>query len=202
LASHSLPSVSQASISLSRDGTVFTSNATDALAVKADQAQYDTDGPCVLAIRSAEQHMVRVPEDTEHWPEFSAVVLDSGMHSVLSTPLQTGEETIGALNLYSSSLEGFDGEEQLLATEFARHTSILLSNAIAFTTTNALAENLREALSSRETIGIATGLLMSEASRSRQAAFDILRQASQRENRKLRDIAADLVTGAEERGTP
>jgi GAF domain-containing protein len=202
LASQSLPSVTEASISLTRDGTVFTSNATDLLAVKADQAQYDTDGPCVLAIRSAEQHHVRVPGDTEQWPEFSAVVVDAGLRSVLSTPLQTGEETIGALNLYSSSIEGFDPSEQRLATEFARHASILLGNAIAYSTTTALADDLQKALVTRETIGIATGLLMAERPRSRQDAFDVLRRASQRENRKLRDIADDLVRAAEERGTP
>jgi AmiR/NasT family two-component response regulator len=129
-------------------------------------------------------------------------VLDAGMHSVLSTPLQTGKETIGALNLYSTLVDGFDEAEQHLATEFAHHASILLGNAIAFMTTSALAENLQEALASRETIGIATGLLMSQSSQTRQDAFDLLRRASQRENRKVRDIAADLVTGAEERATP
>jgi AmiR/NasT family two-component response regulator len=96
-------------------------------------------------------------------------------------------------------LDGFDSDEQRLATEFARHASILLGNALAFMTTNALADQLRQALTSRETIGIATGLLMAEPSRSRQAAFDLLRRASQRENRKLRDIAEDLVAGAEAR---
>src|SRR4051794_9189437 len=89
LASRALPSVTEASISLARNGTVFTSNATDVLAVKADQAQYDADGPCLLAIRSAEQHRVRVPDDTGQWPEFSAVVTDAGLRSVLSTPLRT-----------------------------------------------------------------------------------------------------------------
>lgn len=202
LASQALPSVTEASISLARNGRVFTSNATAALAVRADQAQYDNDGPCVLAIRSAQQHLVRVPGDTGQWPEFTSVLIDAGLRSVLSTPLRTAEEAIGALNLYSSSPEGFDSGEQRLATEFAHHASILLGNAVAFMTTNALADNLREALTSRETIGIATGLLMTQPPRSRQAAFDVLRRVSQRENRKLRDIAAELVAAAEERGTP
>jgi GAF domain-containing protein len=201
LVSQALPSVDEASISLTRGGTVFTSNATDVLALKADQAQYETGGPCVLAIRTAEQHLVRIPTDTEEWPEFSAVVMEAGMRSVLSTPLATGEEAIGALNLYSCSRNGFGDDERRLASEFAHHASILLDNAIAFMATNALADNLQEALASRETIGIATGLLMAQPSRSRQDAFDLLRRASQRENRKLRDIAADIVEGAEERST-
>lgn len=200
LASQALPSVTEASISLTRDGTVVASNGTDALAIKADRAQYDTGGPCVLAIRSAQQHLVRVPDDTRQWPDFSAFVLDAGLHSVLSTPLQTGKETIGALNLYSSLAEGFDTGEQRLAAEFARHASILLANAVAFMTTNALAENLKDALVTRETIGIAMGLLMARPPQSRQAAFGVLRRASQRQNRKLRDVAAEMVAGAEERG--
>lgn len=122
--------------------------------------------------------------------------------SVLSTPLQTDKETVGALSLYSSSPDGFDTGERRLAAEFARHASILLGNAVAFVTKDALVEGLRVALASREVIGIATGLLMVQPPRSRQAAFDVLRRASQRENRELRDIDADLVVQAEERGGP
>lgn len=199
LAGQALPAVSEASISLSRNGSAFTSNATGETALRADQAQYDTDGPCMAAIRTADRHLVRVPEETAQWPEFSAAVAEAGLHWVLSTPLRASEETIGALNLYSRVPDGFDDAQQALAVEFARHASILLANAIAFMRTTELAAGLAEALHSREIIGVATGLLMVQPPRSRQSAFDVLRRASQRENRKLRDIASELVAQAEER---
>ena len=53
--------------------------------------------------------------------------------------------------------------------------------------------DLQRALESRTTIGIAMGILMVESGTTAEKAFDILRRASQRKNRKLRDVAADIV---------
>ncbi|QIG43391.1 ANTAR domain-containing protein [Nocardioides anomalus] len=56
-------------------------------------------------------------------------------------------------------------------------------------------EQLRAALASRTTIGIALGILMERRSLSQDAAFAHLNQLSQATNRKIRDLAADLVAG-------
>lgn len=53
--------------------------------------------------------------------------------------------------------------------------------------------HLEEALGSRDTIGQAKGILMARQGLSANEAFDVLRRASQRSNRRLRDIAADVV---------
>lgn len=53
--------------------------------------------------------------------------------------------------------------------------------------------NLHHALKSRDTIGMAKGILMIRERCSPDVAFDILRRASQRENRKLAEIASRLV---------
>lgn len=55
---------------------------------------------------------------------------------------------------------------------------------------------LEEALESRTTIGTAIGLLMERERIDQDEAFGMLRTASQHTNRKLRDIAADLVSSA------
>ena len=57
----------------------------------------------------------------------------------------------------------------------------------------ALTVQLRDALESRNTIGQALGMLMERQQVTTEQAFDILRRASQRENRKLREIASELV---------
>ena len=53
--------------------------------------------------------------------------------------------------------------------------------------------HLRSALESRDLIGQAKGLLMAKAGCSSDDAFDLLRAQSQHENRKLTDVAAELV---------
>jgi AmiR/NasT family two-component response regulator len=42
-------------------------------------------------------------------------------------------------------------------------------------------------------IGQAKGILMARQGVSGDEAFDVLRRASQRQNRKLRDVATDVV---------
>ena len=59
--------------------------------------------------------------------------------------------------------------------------------------------NLREKMVSLPSIEQAKGILISEQGYSDDEAFDVLKTASMRENRKLRDIAAELVGGARRR---
>ncbi|EWT04619.1 hypothetical protein N864_05280 [Intrasporangium chromatireducens Q5-1] len=56
---------------------------------------------------------------------------------------------------------------------------------------------LQEALRTSRTIGAAMGIVMSHHRVSEDRAFDILREASNHSNRKLRSIAEDLVLGGD-----
>ncbi len=62
-----------------------------------------------------------------------------------------------------------------------------------------LSENLSQAIETRETISQAVGILMAAGGRSPKDAFQILVNASQRENRKVRDIAEEIVARTVER---
>lgn len=53
--------------------------------------------------------------------------------------------------------------------------------------------NLEKALETRDIIGQAKGILMARQRIDADAAFDVLRLASQRTNKKLRDVASELV---------
>jgi AmiR/NasT family two-component response regulator len=55
--------------------------------------------------------------------------------------------------------------------------------------------HLLEALESRDVIGQAKGIMMARHGISADQAFDELRGASQRNGRKLRDVAAEVVDG-------
>jgi AmiR/NasT family two-component response regulator len=56
-----------------------------------------------------------------------------------------------------------------------------------------LNDHLTEAMESGATIEQAKGILMAAGGRSPDDAFNILVRASQRENRKLRDLALEIV---------
>ena len=53
--------------------------------------------------------------------------------------------------------------------------------------------NLERALASRELIGMAVGVIIARQRCTPDEAFDVLRRASQRENRRVRDIAEEMV---------
>jgi AmiR/NasT family two-component response regulator len=59
--------------------------------------------------------------------------------------------------------------------------------------------NLRGKMDSLPTIEQAKGILIGQQGYSDDEAFDALRTASMRENRKVRDIAAEVVRGARRR---
>ena len=52
---------------------------------------------------------------------------------------------------------------------------------------------MEQALKSSRTIGAAIGMIMASRQLSEHEAFDVLRKASEGSNRKLRDLAAELV---------
>ena len=60
-------------------------------------------------------------------------------------------------------------------------------------------ETLTQALESRTQIGMAIGMLMARENISDETAFDMLRRASQRTNRKIREIAVEMLQAHRQR---
>ena len=58
-------------------------------------------------------------------------------------------------------------------------------------------ENLNQAMQSRATIDHAVGIVMATGGKTSKEAFQVLVRASQRENRKLREIAEEIVARVE-----
>ena len=76
---------------------------------------------------------------------------------------------------------------------FANQASVVLNNATAFSTSEMVNDQLREALATRDLIGQAKGMIMVTNGCDADEAFEVLRRASQHSNRKLRDVAADMI---------
>jgi GAF domain-containing protein len=159
-----------------------------------DDRQHDLEeGPCVDASRQHQAFEIESMQCEQRWPRYTPYALEAGIGSSISLPLYGGEGSSGALNLYSRKEAAFDDEDRRLGGEFARRASVVLSNAVAFAAQSELTAQLREAIATRETIGKAVGILMERESVDDEAAFAMLRTASQNSNVKLRDIAEELV---------
>ncbi len=68
-----------------------------------DAAQYALDeGPCLTAARTREEQLVPdLCRDDGRWPVFAEVSRQDGMRSLFAVPLVSGDECVGALNLYA-----------------------------------------------------------------------------------------------------
>jgi GAF domain-containing protein len=192
-----LPGCDGAGLSLVEHEKVTTASATDKNVEDVDYEQYRTgEGPCLEAIRKGKSFIVESMAEDERWPQFAPRAASKGILSSLSLPLQVNDKTLGALNLYSRKLYGFDADDEKTASLFAAEASVALANAHAFDRVRAVASQLEEGLKSSRVIGLAMGILVEREHCSEEEAFDMLRVISQNANIKLRDVAQQLVDAA------
>ena len=107
--------------------------------------------------------------------------------------------TNGAMNLYSTRERAFGPGEVELGRLFAAQAAIVLANAQAYWSARAKSEQLEQALESRAEIEQAKGVIMASTRCTPDQAFDLLVRQSQQQNRKLREIAAEVVYNASRR---
>ena len=200
LALEAVGGADMAGITLLVDGRPRTAVFTDPASPEIDSAQYETGiGPCLDAFRHGSIYRIDSTEDDERWPPFSQAAAAHGVRSTISFPLVVNGESMGALNFYSRSPAAFADGGSEAGQPFATQAAIVLANAQVYWDAKALNEGLTEAMRSRAVIEQAKGILMAAGGRTPDDAFGLLVRASQRENRKLRDIAAELVQRAQER---
>ena len=166
---------------------VHTRAATDDLPNAVDRAQYETgQGPCLDTLY--EQRTARIPNMAaeERWPAFTARAQELGVGSMLSVQLFVRGADLGALNAFSGEVEAFGEETEHVALLFASHAAVAMANAQE-------REQLQSAIEFRDLIGQAKGILMERFKITGEQAFQVLTRVSQHSNRKLRQVATELV---------
>ena len=183
-----IPGVEEGSISVVRARQQVTSQAaTGELPVQVDAIQEETQqGPCLDA--AYEQQTVRVDDlATEgRWPLFAQRASAAGAASMLSLQLYVEGDNLGALNLYARTPDAFTDESEQVGLLFAAHAAIAYAAVRKET-------QLAQALVRRDVIGQAKGILMERYKISGERAFLVLTRVSQTTNRKLHDVADELV---------
>jgi GAF domain-containing protein len=173
---------------------------TGALATDLDETQYERGhGPCLHAARTGEVTEIPDTRAEDRWPDYTPRAAEHGNLSSLSIPLaiDPDEQVTGALNIYARRPDAFDEASRSVATRFAPYAGVATGNLYAYQSARDLADNLQTALESRAVIDQAKGILMERFKVTADASFQLLAQASMAKNRKLRDIAAHLVTTGE-----
>jgi hypothetical protein len=172
-----------------------TVGATSDVPLRVDRIQYELGhGPCVDAILTDSLFNAGDLRTDPRWPEFGRRASEEvGILSMLSFRLffedPDSADLLAGLNLYASKPEAFDEVDETVLGLVATHGALAISAAQQ----RRRADGLTAALASNRDIGAALGVLMARLLVTREQAFDLMRIASQRTNRKLRDIAADVL---------
>ena len=187
-AQRSMPGIDQVGISIAhRDGTIETRAATGDLVWQLDSLQYGiNEGPCVYAIKVEPVVKVEHALHEPRWPRYMPQAVEMGLRAQLGLALYNDAVTLGGLNMYSTSSDTIDPEVENLAELFAAHAAVTLGRAQR-------EDQLRTALTSRQLIGQAVGIVMERYGMDETRAFDYLARVSSHSNVKLRDVAQEVV---------
>ncbi len=144
------------------------------------------EGPCLDSMW--EEKTVRIDDmrNEPRWPRYAAEAARVGVLSSVSFQLFVEGDNLGALNVYARRPHAFGEESEDVGLVFAAHAAVALSGAQN-------EDHLRRAVSSRDLIGQAKGILMERYKLTADQAFGVLTRISQASNRKIVDIAEELT---------
>lgn len=196
LALRSIPACHAASVTVLDDkGHPSTFVGTDEETYELDRRQYALhDGPCLDAARRQQVNRWSQREAEQQWPEFTDLAKELGLCSYLAAGLGLGGRPLGALNLYSHDIDGFDRLDETLLSLLTAPAAAAIVIASRYSQARDLAAQLDQALQSRAVIDHAIGIIMAESHCDASRAFEALSRASNNRNMKLRDLASEIVT--------
>ncbi len=130
----------------------------------------------------------------DRWPGYGQEVVSAlSFSTVLAFCLLIDDQPLASLALYARQPAGFSADQVELAAAFADHAAIAFSRAAQ----TEQITNLKIALDHSRMIGTALGIIMADRKITQDQAFDQLRRVSQDRNRKLYQLAEQIVQTGE-----
>jgi hypothetical protein len=182
-----LPGVDQATITVRhRDGSLESFGLTAEFLAELDESQYsEQEGPCYDGVVHNAFTVCGDLRNDPRYPRYGPRAVEAGIRSQAGIRLFESGGVFGALNLYSRSL-GALADIDFLATLFVQQARTAVTYAREI-------EQLRAAITSRQLIGQAVGILMERYQLSDDHAFAFLTRLSQDRNVKLRLVAEEVI---------
>jgi GAF domain-containing protein len=177
-----------AGVTINEKGGLLTRVSSDDTVSRANELQHHLgEGPCLDVMR--EQDTLVTPDLAleERWPLWAKRVR-SELHvgSMMSLLVYTDQASFGALSLYSRQGRSFDADDVAVGHALAGHLAVIMSAGREI-------DQLGVALHGRKVIGQAIGILMMMLDLEEDQAFDYLRRVSSTSNRKISDLAGEIV---------
>jgi GAF domain-containing protein len=187
--------VAGAGVSLAdADGGLRFVTATDEHIVHVEERQVTAgQGPCHDAFVSGDRVTSADLDAEERWPDYTPEALGQGCRAVAGIPMLAGDQRLGALNLYARQPREWPADELDIAQVLADMASGYVVNARTLSEVERVNAQLQHALDSRMVIEQAKGILAERHGVHPAAGFDRLRAYARNRNRKVHDVARDVV---------
>jgi GAF domain-containing protein len=154
------------------------------------------EGPCLDCYRSATEIVNSDLTDADSpWPRFAAEAVTAGFRSVHALPMRLRGTTLGALNLLQVNSHPLSESDVVYAQALADIATIGVLQHSAALEAQRVNEQLQNALTSRVAIEQAKGMVAEAANLAMAEAFGVLRTYARNRNRRLVDLAHDVVDG-------
>ncbi len=154
------------------------------------------EGPCLDCYRTGQpvvnQDLATVDG---RWPRFVAEAVAAGYHSVHALPMRLRGTVIGALNLFHGEPGAMRPTDIDSAQALADVATIAILQHRAALEAQILNEQLNHALNSRIVIEQAKGVIAERERLDMAQSFTMLRTHARNHNRRLADVARDVITG-------
>ena len=152
------------------------------------------EGPCLDCFRTGRP--VSAPDlaaATPRWPQFAPRAAELGVASVHAVPMHLQDEVLGALGLFGSSPGALTAKDVSLAQALAHVACVAIVQHRVAADRRAVTVQLQTALDSRVVLEQAKGILAQVGDLAMNDAFAALRRYARDTNRRLTDVAGDLV---------
>lgn len=170
--------------------------ASDAVAERLEELQLTLgEGPCIDAYES--MRPVLVPDVADgamsRWPVYAPAAHAEGVRAVFAFPLQIGAARLGVMDVFRAEAGMLSSDELTLALTFAEVAVSTLLDDHGNPGTGPAGDWLDGPLSSRAELFQAQGMVMVQLGVSLAEAMVRMRAHAYVHDRRLREVAADVV---------
>ncbi|HWD79176.1 MAG TPA: GAF and ANTAR domain-containing protein [Kribbella sp.] len=154
------------------------------------------EGPCLEAFRTGRPvQYADLGDGNSPWPNFAAAAVEAGYRSVQALPMRLRDTMLGAVNLFSRQTGPLSADTVVLGQALADAATIGILHQRALARQEVVTEQLQTALNSRILIEQAKGFISHSLGIDVDEAFAVLRTHARSNNRRLTDVATDVVEG-------
>jgi ANTAR domain len=129
------------------------------------------------------------------WPEFAAAARAASLWIAGAIPMRHHDEIIGTVSVLSARDHLISAADDSLAQTLVEMATIGITQARAYQLSQQTARQLQQALDSRVVIEQAKGALAAQLDCTPGDAFGLLRDYARASNRRLTEVASDVVHG-------